>query len=607
MVLFHSHCRTYLYTFAALLCHLAAAFAFRLTGQAEQRLFNEILIYGAAAFAVTWALWKYHRSYLLNFSFILLLHLLSVYLLKDFSNNGFAASDAMEWGTILFSMAALPGLAAVSAASRAVKTLWLVLYYAGMSITAAIPLIGLGYGFISGGNALSSDLVLAVCQTNPREAIEFLEEQPLSLWCLALFALLLFLALEIFLSRRMLQNAVSHKWVPLLIAASLLALNIRSTAPRLHAYYLANTIVNTRRSLDSYKAYRLHQKERLARLRELTGLRILPEAKGTYVLVIGETASRDHMHTYGYPRENTPWMDAMADKPGTVIFRKAYANYCQTIPALTYALSGKNQYNQVKLEEAYSLIDIARAAGYDTYWLSNQSRFSAVETPVSEMASTADHQSWINGRSSSSTRTTYPDGELLSYLPDPLPDKPALIVLHIMGGHEKYADRYPKEFAVYKGKGRLVDGYDDTVLYVDTFLKKVFARARQYPHFKGFVYIPDHGENPEEGRTHQPDKFTYQMVHIPMLLCLSEDSIASRPELYAAAQAHRDSPWTNDLTYDMMVDLLGIQDAPFASSSCSILSPEYGMTRKQLRTQHGALTFDNDPDDGLESAKKAVP
>ena len=31
------------------------------------------------------------------------------------------------------------------------------------------------------------------------------------------------------------------------------------------------------------------------------------------------------------------------------------------------------------------------------------------------------------------------------------------------------------------------------------------------------------------------------------------------------------------------------------------------MTRKQLRTQHGALTFDNDPDDGLESAKKAVP
>lgn len=46
-----------------------------------------------------------------------------------------------------------------------------------------------------------------------------------------------------------------------------------------------------------------------------------------------------------------------------------------TVPVLTYALTDKNQYNSVSMAQAYSLIEVAAAAGFDTYWISNQERY----------------------------------------------------------------------------------------------------------------------------------------------------------------------------------------------------------------------------------------
>ncbi|UQT40963.1 hypothetical protein M5E89_02415 [Acidaminococcus intestini] len=64
-------------------------------------------------------------------------------------------------------------------------------------------------------------------------------------------------------------------------------------------------------------------------------------------------------------------------------------------------MSEKNQYNHIPLEEAYSIIDLAKAAGYDTYWISNQAGFSASDTPITIISSTAAHHTWINGRGAS--------------------------------------------------------------------------------------------------------------------------------------------------------------------------------------------------------------
>jgi glucan phosphoethanolaminetransferase (alkaline phosphatase superfamily) len=108
-------------------------------------------------------------------------------------------------------------------------------------------------------------------------------------------------------------------------------------------------------------------------------------------------------------------------------FSMRISNHTHTVPALTYALSEKNQYNTMRLEDAYSIIEIAKAAGYDTWWISNQLKYGAYDTPIAEMASTVDHEVWINTHAGKLVKTSYYDEELVNRLPHISDNTPALL------------------------------------------------------------------------------------------------------------------------------------------------------------------------------------
>lgn len=156
--------------------HLFLSLVLRLTGQLEQRIFNEILIYGALAYSMIGSQWNYDPSYLKTSSVLFLLYLLSIYTLQDFSNNGLSASEAIEWGTTLFAFFSSWGLLSNSIKQPLLRVCCRAIYYGGLWLTASVPLLGIGYGIVSGGHALSADLILAVFQTNPGEALSYLKE-----------------------------------------------------------------------------------------------------------------------------------------------------------------------------------------------------------------------------------------------------------------------------------------------------------------------------------------------------------------------------------------------------------------------------------------------
>lgn len=116
----------------------------------------------------------------------------------------------------------------------------------------------------------------------------------------------------------------------------------------------------TKEILADYSHYEKSRNKRLDRLEQLKGLSVSPKAKGLYVLVIGESATRDHMESYGYKRHTTPFLESFKKDPGTLLFSKAFSNHTHTVPVLTYALSQKNQYNNIPLQKAYFLIEIAK-------------------------------------------------------------------------------------------------------------------------------------------------------------------------------------------------------------------------------------------------------
>ena len=148
-----------------------------------------------------------------------------------------------------------------------------------------------------------------------------------------------------------------------------------------------------------------------------------------------------------------------------------------------------------------------------------------------------------------------------------------------------------QSYSLFSGRGKFVDGYDNSVRYVDSVLQGIFEKVHNYSNFQGFLYLPDHGEDPESGNAHSPDKFTFQMVRIPFLVYLSPKAIVNRPEIQKELQKHKDLPWTNDLAYNLLISLLGIQNAPYEERQFDLASPTYQLNWEKVKTQHGTKSL----------------
>ncbi len=460
------------------------------------------------------------------------------------------------------------------------------LLYVCMVAALLFPLLIWGYYAVS-GHVLSATIVLTLFQTNGSESLAYLKSQNLFVWG-GTFAALIFILIGSgsVLYRLKTPSGSYPKKIVCMLFVFILAISgymsIRATN-----YLPVRIAIETKDALHQYKEYGKAKAQREDRLQQLQGLRITSDG-GIFVLVIGESETRDHMGAYGYDRDTTPWMSEEAQKPEAILFRNAYSNHTHTVPVLTYALSEKNQYNDVPLEKAYSLIEIAKAAGYDTFWLSNQRKYGAWDTPVAEIASTAVHQAWLNERTGThDLRSDYYDDALVQALPDLTNEKNALIVIHLMGCHGSYADRYPEEWKHYSGKSDVIDKYDNAIRYNDYVLQQLYEALKENPRFKGFVYFSDHGEDVEHNYGHEASKFTATMSHIPLFMVISPAFQAERPQTVETLRSHRDSYWTNDLIYNVMTDLLGIDGVPGTDLDWDLASPQYSMTKDTLRTLHG--------------------
>ena len=165
-------------------------------------------------------------------------------------------------------------------------------------------------------------------------------------------------------------------------------------------------------------------------------------------------------------------MRSMKSNDNFVLFSHAYTSRIQTVPALERALTEKNQYNDKEFNQSLTILDIAKKAGYETYWFSNQGYISDADTPITLVARTADYSKWLCEDKTQNGKTLY-DGGLLDYLKQVDPNKNNFIVLHFMGSHEDCINRYPPEFTKFgqPNKYDMLDNFDNSILYTDYLLK----------------------------------------------------------------------------------------------------------------------------------------
>ena len=452
-----------------------------------------------------------------------------------------------------------------------------------LSALLLYPLCFWGYYAMS-GQFLTVDIVLTLFQTNLSEALAFIRNFVNPLYLLgAIFSAAGLFALAAWQQKYILPPPSKWTFVLILLLAGVSIAKL----PAAMDCQAGSLILTTRYELAAYKNYGESQKKREEQLKSIASLKLTQNEKGIYLLILGESQTRNHMQIYGYSRETTPWLQKEADKGNLILFQNAYSNTVSTVPSITYALSEKNQYNDLSLADAYSILEVAKAAGYKTYWLSNQFKWGPYDTPITDIAATAEKQVWINNRAGDVDNASYYDEKLADVFPDLSQDAHALVVVHLMGCHWTYSDRYPKEYDLFHDGDDRVDTYDNAVLYTDHVLSRLVEGLQKYPHFKGWVYMSDHGEDADAHLGHNATLFTWPMARIPLIMSFTPSFASENSAVLEELKAHKDAYWTNDLLYEAMTTILGIEGAPRTSDAWNLASPSYRGSAENLKTLHG--------------------
>jgi heptose-I-phosphate ethanolaminephosphotransferase len=300
---------------------------------------------------------------------------------------------------------------------------------------------------------------------------------------------------------------------------------------------------------------------------------------GTTILVIGESANRDHMNCFNpsYDIDTTPWESKMLENENFFFFKNSYSNFTQTTEALALALTGMNQYNHRSSRDLISIIDVAKAAGMETWWISNHSRGGTGYIGESIIQS-VDHCIYVDN-------TQGDDSQVLQFLTKISGNGNRLIVIHLMGSHLRYEDRTPDTFKFSgKEKNEKIFAYDKSIAYTDFILHQIYQIGTQKLHAELIIYVSDHGEDMKY--THGLGHFTYDMVRIPMWIYLSREYQERFTDVSQSLKNHENDVFTNDLLFDV---LCGIMHTPNSSYTehYDLSSSLYDLTSDAAVTLHG--------------------
>lgn len=327
-----------------------------------------------------------------------------------------------------------------------------------------------------------------------------------------------------------------------------------------------------------------------------------PAARQVHVLVIGETGRADHWQLNGYARATTP---RLARTPGVVNFGDVVSNWAWTRMSVPVMLTRKPGRDRNVFFAERSLISAFREAGFRTYWLSTQSPLGKHDSSIALYADEADETRYLNPARYSGPGVY--DGALLEALDAVLARREPrqLIVLHTLGSHFNYADRYPESFDVFRPsfKGRsdaslhdpsnrseLRNSYDNSILYTDHVLAEAIDRLNRLDAHATLLYMADHGENlfdddcPKSGHGHM----TERDFRVASIWWNSASWARARPEPLTRLHSRRNAPLTAEHVFPTLLDAAGIK-IDGDDETHSLLAQAW---RPRPRWVQGELDFD---------------
>jgi len=293
------------------------------------------------------------------------------------------------------------------------------------------------------------------------------------------------------------------------------------------------------------------------------------------VMVIGESSRYDRWSLNGYKRPTNP---LLSQEKNLVSLSNVVTAVSATRLSVPILVSRKpaTQSLQAGFAEK-SFLSAFKEAGFKTYWLSNQMSFGQFDTPVSVFAKEADVVQFFNLGSFNTNYSSF-DQVLLSPLKTALatstPKK--LIVLHTLGSHWNYSQRYPQEFDKWqpslfgvdnpaytnlKLKPQINNSYDNSILYTDWFLSQVIDMLRASGQTASMMYVSDHGQSLYDGRCTlafhgHNNQFEF---HIPALVWYSDRYQKRYPAKVEQLILHKRARLSTENIFHSLLDMADIR------------------------------------------------
>lgn len=444
------------------------------------------------------------------------------------------------------------------------------------------------------GSGIEANSIQATLNTDIPEFIEFVKSFPKVLVIGCICVILFVAGLCIWMENLQCNSYEGHSLTGTIFSICWAFVFFKYIWLGHHCLFRRTGLVRSFLEVKEYARRILRYKEELEmRLNDLklTALGKNDSSPHTYILVIGESANRDYMSAYvNMEQDTTPWLvKCKNDKAHHVVFTNAYSCANQTVPSLERALTERNQYNNKEFYESFSIVDIARKAGYNVSWYSNQGYIGEADTSISLVAKTADTAKWVKLEGN---RLQY-DGSLLEFLDEVNPEQNNLIVFHLNGSHFNFINRYPKE-ATQWGEPGVQDNvlnYLNSLHYTDSLLEKIYDYASEKLNLQAMIYFSDHACVPDKRRV--PHFTGFDNLRIPLSVHCTENYVEEHKERFEALKANKDKYFTNDLIYELFCGVLDVESNHFDFEN-SLARKEYKWSRDMLLTNNGQTYIKED-------------
>lgn len=321
----------------------------------------------------------------------------------------------------------------------------------------------------------------------------------------------------------------------------------------------------------------------------------MTDKREIYVLVIGETSRAESWSLYGYHRRTNP---KLGGKEGLLFFDDAITQSNTTHKSVSIMLSPAAAENYDDIYHQKSIIDAFKEVGFTTVFLSNQ---SGNHTFTQFFAERADYYRNIRSGEKGYKISDNYDEVLLPILKNCIDSIPGNIfaVVHTYGSHFNYRERYPQKYTVYKpddvteinrkDKDKLVNAYDNSILYTDNFLFQITGILEDTGACSSLMFASDHGEDiMDDGRMrflHASPNPTFYQLRIPMFIWFSPEYISSVPEKVEAAYANKPKPVTTNTIFHTLLDMASVKTC-YLQENLSLVSPAFRISKRMYLDDH---------------------